>query len=72
MEEHDRARIKEDQRLGSIFKINQGFDCPGFEGLFNFCKLAAGSSIDAADLIIAGEGDIVINWSGGFHHGKKT
>jgi len=52
--------------------VNQSFDCPGFEGLFNFCKLAAGSSIDAADLIIAGEGDIVINWSGGFHHGKKT
>lgn len=71
-EEQERQRMREDQRLGSIFKVNQGFDCPGFEGLFNFCKLAAGSSIDAADLIIAGEGDVVINWSGGFHHGKKT
>ena len=58
--------------MGSIFKVNQTFDCPGFEGLFDFCRLAAGGSIDAADLIIAGEGDIVINWSGGFHHGKKT
>jgi acetoin utilization deacetylase AcuC-like enzyme len=54
MEEQERARVKVDQKLGSIFKINQGFDCPGFEGLFDFCKLAAGSSIDAADLIIAG------------------
>jgi histone deacetylase 1/2 len=34
--------------------------------------LAAGASIDAADLIIAGEADIAINWSGGYHHGKKS
>ena len=70
--EQERAKVREDSRLGSIFKINQTFDCPGFEGLFDFCKLAAGSSIDAANLIIAGQGDIVINWSGGFHHAKKT
>jgi acetoin utilization deacetylase AcuC-like enzyme len=46
--------MREDTRLGSIFKVNQTFDCPGFEGLYNFCKLAAGGSIDAADLLIAG------------------
>lgn len=55
----------------STFKIHGG-DCPGFEGLFNFCQLAAGSSIDAADLILSGMADVVVNWSGGFHHGKKT
>jgi histone deacetylase 1/2 len=58
--------------LGEIFKINQSFDCPGFEGLFSYCQLSAGSSIDAAHLIIAGEGDIAINWMGGFHHARKT
>jgi acetoin utilization deacetylase AcuC-like enzyme len=55
-----------------IFKINQNYDNPGFQGLFNFCKLAAGSSIDAADLILTGQSNVVINWAGGFHHGKKT
>jgi acetoin utilization deacetylase AcuC-like enzyme len=55
----------------STFKI-QGSDCPGFEGLYNFCQLAAGSSIDAADLILSGMADVVVNWAGGFHHGKKT
>jgi len=40
--------------------------------LFDFCRLAAGSSIDAADLIIAGMADVSINWSGGFHHAKKS
>lgn len=58
--------------MQSIFKINQNFDNPGFEGLYNFCQLAAGSSIDAADLILTQQADIVINWAGGFHHGKKS
>jgi histone deacetylase 1/2 len=70
--EQERVKMREDAKLNSIFKINQTVDCPGFEGLYDFCKLAAGGSIDAADLIIAGEGDIVINWSGGYHHGKKS
>jgi histone deacetylase 1/2 len=70
--EQERVKMREDAKLNSIFKINQTVECPGFEGLYDFCKLAAGGSIDAADLIIAGEGDIVINWSGGYHHGKKS
>ena len=59
-------------KLKSLFKVNQSFDCPGFDGLFNFCQLAVGGSIDAADTLITGLGDIVINWSGGYHHAKKT
>ena len=37
-----------------MYKINQSYDCPGFEGLYNFCQLASGGSIDAAHLISAG------------------
>lgn len=59
-------------KLGEIFKINQSFDCPGFEGLFNYCQLTAGSSIDAAHMVVVGESDIVINWMGGFHHARKS
>lgn len=70
--EAERLKMREDAKLNSIFKINQTVDCPGFEGLYDFCRIAAGGSLDAADLIIAGEGDIVINWSGGYHHAKKT
>ena len=47
-------------------------DCPGFDGLFHFSKLAAGSSIDAAHTIMTGIGDLVINWAGGYHHAKKA
>ena len=34
--------------------------------------MAAGASLDAADSIITGIGDIVINWSGGYHHAKRN
>ncbi|KAH9446830.1 hypothetical protein Pst134EA_028819 [Puccinia striiformis f. sp. tritici] len=48
-----------------------GDDCPGFEGLFEFCSISAGGSIAAAKRINSGQADIAINWSGGLHHAKK-
>lgn len=70
--EEEKRRLREDPRSKSMYKVNQSFDCPGFEGLYNFCQLAVGSSLDAADLIVSGCSDITINWAGGFHHAKKT
>ena len=70
--EEEKRRLKEDPRSKNMYKVNQSFDCPGFDGLFNFCQLAVGGSIDAADLIVSGCADIAINWAGGFHHAKKT
>lgn len=55
-----------------MYKINKSFDCPSFEGLYDFCELAVGGSLDAADLIITGEANYAINWSGGYHHAKKS
>lgn len=48
-----------------------GDDCPGFEGLFEFCSISAGGSIAAARRINSGQADIAINWAGGLHHAKK-
>lgn len=49
-----------------------GSDCPIFEGLFNYCSMYAGASIDAARKLCNGESDIAVNWSGGLHHAKKA
>lgn len=49
-----------------------GSDCPIFEGLFNYCSMSAGASIDAARKLCNNESDIAINWSGGLHHAKKA
>ncbi|KAE8444596.1 hypothetical protein EG329_014427 [Mollisiaceae sp. DMI_Dod_QoI] len=49
-----------------------GSDCPIFEGLFSYCSMYAGASIDAARKLVNGESDIAINWSGGLHHAKKA
>jgi histone deacetylase HOS2 len=48
-----------------------GDDCPIFDGLFDYCSLYSGASIDAARKLSSGQSDIAINWSGGLHHAQK-
>lgn len=52
-------------------EFNIGDDCPIFEGLFEYAKTYAGSSLDATLKLISGASDVAINWSGGLHHAKK-
>jgi histone deacetylase HOS2 len=49
-----------------------GEDCPLFEGLYDYCSMYSGASIDAARKLCNHESDIAINWSGGLHHAKKS
>ncbi|KAI8593912.1 hypothetical protein BDZ88DRAFT_988 [Geranomyces variabilis] len=46
-------------------------DCPIFDGVYDFCLMYAGASLDAARKLSAGVADIAVNWSGGLHHAKK-
>ncbi|KAJ1917343.1 Histone deacetylase 2 [Mycoemilia scoparia] len=48
-----------------------GDDCPPFDGVYEFCSISAGGSIEGAKRLNHGTSDIVINWSGGLHHAKK-
>jgi histone deacetylase 1/2 len=56
----------------SKFNAGEFTDCPVFDGLFEFCQIVAGSSIDAAIKLNNDAADIAINWSGGLHHAKKA
>ncbi|OTB07583.1 hypothetical protein M426DRAFT_317891 [Hypoxylon sp. CI-4A] len=49
-----------------------GSDCPLFEGLYDYCSMSAGSSLDAARKLCSGQSDIAIAWGGGLHHAKKS
>jgi len=53
-------------------KFNVGDDCPVFEGLFEYCGLSAGGSMEGAARLNRGLCDIAINWAGGLHHAKKS
>jgi histone deacetylase HOS2 len=53
----------------AIFGV--GDDCPIFDGLFDFCSLYTGASVDAARKLCMNQSDIAVNWSGGLHHAKK-
>ncbi|KAK7208433.1 histone deacetylase phd1 [Myxozyma melibiosi] len=52
-------------------KFNIGDDCPIFDGIYDYCSIYAGGSLDASRKLISGQSDIAINWSGGLHHAKK-
>jgi len=64
----------EKEFLTQLGKFNLGIytDCPIFSGLYNFCQLYTGASIDGACKLNNGQVDIAINWSGGLHHAKKS
>eukprot|EP01147_Barroeca_monosierra_P006670 gene6670-9443_t len=44
---------------------------PLFEGLFDFCSMYTGASLEGAIKLNHKQCDIAINWSGGLHHAKK-
>ncbi|CAK4148249.1 unnamed protein product [Aphanomyces euteiches] len=49
-----------------------GSDCPVFDGLFEYCQLYASASLGGAARLNDGSADIVVNWSGGLHHAKRS
>jgi acetoin utilization deacetylase AcuC-like enzyme len=53
-------------------KFNVGEDCPVFDGLYDYCKIYAGASLEGAHHLLTGQCDIAINWSGGLHHARKV
>lgn len=53
-------------------KFNVGDDCPVFDGLFEFCGISAGGSMEGAARLNRGKCDIAVNWAGGLHHAKKS
>ena len=61
-----------DQYAKEQGKYNVGDDCPVFDGLFEFCGISGGGSMEGAARLNRGKCDIAINWSGGLHHAKKS
>jgi len=52
--------------LNQLQKFNLGpyTDCPIFDGLYDFCQMYAGGSIDGAMKLNHGLADVAINWPG--------
>lgn len=49
-----------------------GEDCPVFNNMYQYCQKYAGASIAGAVKLNQAANDVVINWSGGLHHAKKS
>jgi len=69
------SRVNPDNQLADpslLGKFNINDDCPIFDGMFDFCQLYAGASMEGAHRLNHGMCDTAINWSGGLHHAKKN
>ncbi len=53
-------------------QLGEYTDCPVFDGLYDFCRIYSGASIDGALRLNQQQTDVAINWSGGLHHAKKS
>uniref|UniRef100_A0A1I7T8K9 Histone deacetylase n=1 Tax=Caenorhabditis tropicalis TaxID=1561998 RepID=A0A1I7T8K9_9PELO len=54
------------------YDVTVGGDCPVFDGLYDFCSISCGGSLNSAVVLNTGQADIAINWMGGLHHAKKS
>ncbi|KAL1457219.1 hypothetical protein WDU94_001874 [Cyamophila willieti] len=55
-----------------LCQFASGEDCPIFHGLYDFCSMYTGASLEGAIQLNNNCCDIAINWSGGLHHAKKS
>eukprot|EP00983_Pelagomonas_calceolata_P027517 864327-Pelagomonas_calceolata.AAC.2 len=39
-------------------------DCPVFDGVYEYCQLYSGGSVNGATLVAQGKADLALNWSG--------
>eukprot|EP00635_Sarcinochrysidales_sp_CCMP3193_P007047 CAMPEP_0118898298 /NCGR_PEP_ID=MMETSP1166-20130328/5343_1 /TAXON_ID=1104430 /ORGANISM="Chrysoreinhardia sp, Strain CCMP3193" /LENGTH=702 /DNA_ID=CAMNT_0006837395 /DNA_START=24 /DNA_END=2132 /DNA_ORIENTATION=- len=54
------------------FNVGEQTDCPVYDGMFEFCQMYTGASVDGAVMLNQRAVDVAINWSGGLHHAKKS
>ncbi|ODV88478.1 hypothetical protein CANCADRAFT_33060 [Tortispora caseinolytica NRRL Y-17796] len=55
-----------------LLKFNMFDENPLFDGLFEFCSISGGGSMEGAARLNRGKCDIAINYAGGLHHAKKS
>ena len=50
------------QKESQKFNVGEFTDCPVFDGLYEFCSIVTGASIDGAKKLNQGNCDIAVNW----------
>jgi histone deacetylase 8 len=74
---HSRAYIEklqtiDDNSSPAADECGLAYDCPFFEGLFDWVKWTTGATLNMADCLINGSHQISINWFGGWHHAQRN
>ncbi|XP_045157951.1 histone deacetylase 3-like [Mercenaria mercenaria] len=83
---HDMCRFHSDDYIDFLMRVspqnvqnftkqlsmfNVGDDCPVFDGIYDFCSMYTGATLEGSVKLNNNDCDIAVNWSGGLHHAKK-
>nr|QSX72315.1 histone deacetylase 8 [Halisarca dujardinii] len=60
----------EDQIRMETFGL--GYDCPVFAGMLDYCCAVSGATLTAVNALLDGRFTTVVNWFGGWHHGRRS
>ncbi len=84
-DEEDLLLFHDIDYIGMLKAVNSGITMPGaeyfglgpgdnpvFRGVFDWSRLVAGASLQAAAMIDSGEADIAFNIAGGLHHARAS
>ena len=66
------AVVNSEPESSRLFNLGGDYDCPVFEGMYDFCRFYTGGSIDGAIQLNQADADIAINWAGGLHHARRN
>uniref|UniRef100_A0A1I8FJU5 Histone deacetylase n=1 Tax=Macrostomum lignano TaxID=282301 RepID=A0A1I8FJU5_9PLAT len=65
------ADLEADELDSDLLEFGFAYDCPPVRGAFDIASLVAGATVAAAEALSAGQFDVAINWTGGWHHAKR-
>uniref|UniRef100_A0A1I8F4M8 Histone deacetylase 8 n=1 Tax=Macrostomum lignano TaxID=282301 RepID=A0A1I8F4M8_9PLAT len=65
------AGLEADELDSDLLEFGFAYDCPPVRGAFDIASLVAGATVAAAEALSAGQFDVAINWTGGWHHAKR-
>lgn len=69
---HQLSDNEEDHDQQECDAYGLSYDCPPFPRLYETVSYLAASSVAGVQALIHGQCDVVLNWFGGWHHGRSS
>lgn len=69
MRDREDEGVEDDDAGDDMFGLD--YDCPSFEGMYEFVEAVAGGTLAAVDALCRKSCSVACHWEGGWHHGHR-